>query len=74
MQIPYPVFDAHANTIIGAKIFTDKMQEADNNVVRVLTLYKGYGNLGKEKNPKGLQQAQEVLVVYKKLSGGKYGR
>ena len=70
MQIPYPVFDAHANAIIGARIFNDKMRIARNDVVKALCLYKGWGNLGGKDNPRGREQAEKVLAMYTQIREG----
>lgn len=73
MQIPYPVFDAHANTIIGANIFNEKLKHADGNVTAALCLYKGFGAIGGAGNKEGLKQSRMVLSLYNKLkTGGRY--
>jgi soluble lytic murein transglycosylase-like protein len=63
MQIPFAVYYADANMLIGAHIFNEKMQQADGDVVKAILLYKGYP-LGSER---GLQQAKKVLALYHKL-------
>jgi soluble lytic murein transglycosylase-like protein len=63
MQIPYAVFYPTANSIIGAEIFMEKMQIANDNVVNAIILYKGYP-LNSER---GHQQAKKVLILYEKL-------
>lgn len=63
MQIPYAVYYADANMLIGAHIFNEKMKQANGDVVKALCLYKGYP-LGSER---GLQQARKVLAMCKRL-------
>lgn len=63
MQIPYAVYYADANMLIGAHIFNEKMVQAKGDVVKAILLYKGYP-LGSER---GLQQAKKVLALYHKL-------
>lgn len=64
MQIPWPVYYADANMLIGAHIFNEKMRIANRNVEKAILLYKGYP-IGSER---GLQQARKVLKLYDKLS------
>ena len=64
MQIPWPVYYADANMLIGAHIFNEKMRIANRNVEKALCLYKGYP-IGSER---GLEQARKVLKLYDKLS------
>lgn len=64
MQIPYPVYYADANMLIGAHIFNEKMKIANRDVEKALCLYKGYP-IGSKR---GLQQARKVLRLCQKLS------
>ena len=63
MQIPFAVYYADANMLIGAHIFNEKMVQAKGDVVKALCLYKGYP-LGSER---GIQQARKVLALYHRL-------
>ena len=64
MQIPYTVFDEDINTLIGAKIFKEKLTLTNGNVVDAIILYKGYAN----DRVRGRMQAEKVLLLYSKLS------
>lgn len=63
MQIPHNVFYEDANLLIGARIFLEKMQQANHNMEKAICLYKGYA-IGSER---GKQQAQKVLSLYYRL-------
>jgi soluble lytic murein transglycosylase-like protein len=63
MQIPFAVYYADANMLIGAHIFNEKMVQAKNNIIKALCLYKGYP----VDSERGIQQANKVMVLYNKL-------
>jgi soluble lytic murein transglycosylase-like protein len=60
MQIPHNVFYEDANLLIGARIFLEKMQLANNNMENAVALYKGYPI----NSDRGKQQAKKVLSLY----------
>ncbi len=63
MQIPHNVFYEDANLLIGARIFLEKMQLANNNMENAVALYKGYPI----NSDRGKQQAKKVLSLYYRL-------
>jgi hypothetical protein len=63
MQIPHAVYYEDANLLIGARIFLEKMEQADNNLEKAILLYKGYPI----DSERGIQQARKVIRLYDKL-------
>ncbi len=62
MQIPYPLWHPDTNILVGAHILNEKIRISNGDVRKAIALYKGYGS-----SAKGLQKADEVLVLYNKL-------
>jgi soluble lytic murein transglycosylase-like protein len=63
MQIPHNVFYEDANLLIGARIFLEKMQQANHNMEKAVALYKGYPI----ESERGKQQVRKVMGLYYKL-------
>lgn len=63
MQIPHNVFYEDANLLIGARIFLEKMQQANHNMENAVALYKGYSI----ESERGKQQVRKVMGLYYKL-------
>jgi len=62
MQIPYPLWHSDTNILVGAHILNEKIRISNGDIRKAIALYKGYGNTAK-----GLQKADEVLILYNKL-------
>ncbi len=64
-QIPYALYEPGENSMISARIMREKLVLSKGNVRGAISLYKGYGSTC---DPRGLQQADKVLRIYKELS------
>lgn len=62
MQIPVSLTSQDAHIFEGATILKDKLRITGGDMRKAISLYKGYGN-----QPKGLQQADKVILLYNKL-------
>jgi len=64
MQIPYSLYDARENIMIGSRIMREKLILTNGDLLLAICLYKGWG-----KNPpkQGLDQARRVINLYNKL-------
>lgn len=67
MQIPFKVFDAHANTIIGANIYNEKLKLTGHDPVMAVVLYKGHGW---NRSDRALAQADSVIRLCNKIKRG----
>jgi len=67
MQVPFKVFDAHANTIIGANIYSEKLKLAGHDPVMAVVLYKGHGW---NRSGRALAQADSVIRLCNKIKRG----
>lgn len=63
LQIPQKIYHVDANIIIGTRIFREKMNMSNGDIVKALCLYKGYP-VG---SARGKQQAQKVIALYNKI-------
>lgn len=63
MQVPYSIYDEDVNTLIGAKIFEEKLALTRGNMVDAIILYKGYAN----DRMRGKKQAEKVIRLYHQL-------
>ena len=64
MQIPYSIYDATENILIGSRIMREKLGIVNGDTEKATCLYKGWGlNPSKE----GIRQARQVIQIYNKL-------
>lgn len=63
MQIPFGVYHADANVLIGAHIFKEKMKIANGDIIKALLLYKGYPL----DSTRGIMQARKVIALRDRL-------
>jgi hypothetical protein len=67
MQIPQsknPIHrDEDVNTLIGAKIFMEKLKITDGDHRKAIIIYKGW----KLNDPEGKRQADKVIALARKL-------
>jgi len=63
MQIPQDVYYEDANTLIGARIFLEKLRITDGDYRKALVLYKGWSLTSSE----GFRQADKVINLTRKL-------
>lgn len=63
MQIPYYVPYMDINTLIGVRIFKQKLKLADGDMVKALCWYKGW----KITDAEGIKQARKVIRLYRLL-------
>jgi hypothetical protein len=63
-QIPYALYEPSENFLIGARIMREKLAMTNGNVRQAICLYKGYGRID---HPRGLEQADRVLKIYKEI-------
>ena len=63
LQIPQSVFYEDANTLIGARIFLEKLAITKGNYKEAIILYKGWAL----NHPEGQRQAEKVLNLTRRL-------
>lgn len=63
MQIPWKIPYPDVNVLIGAKIFNDKLKQANGDYRKALVLYKGWAI----NHPEGNRQADKVIRLARKL-------
>ena len=60
MQVPYPIYDPHVNTLLGVRILQEKLRMTDGNLTKAICNYKGW----KWKEKRGRVVAKRVVNMY----------
>lgn len=63
MQVPYPIYDPHVNTLLGTRILQEKLRITKGNLTKAVCKYKGWD----WSDPKGKATSKRVIRMYHEL-------